>query len=172
MVTTGQSDNPISRRCWLLCKALETLPLAEGLELARSAEEFLIADQVSNPEADQTSNKDDDVVAALPVVARLGAADHRLPNQTAETWDPALSRREVEILQCLPHGCSNKDIAHQLGLAEATVKVHLKAILRKLKVANRTQAAIWVVTRGDANPASTIGPDQIANTVARPTTTA
>jgi two-component system nitrate/nitrite response regulator NarL len=53
-----------------------------------------------------------------------------------------LSGRETQILRCLTQGDSNKLIARELGVAEATVKVHLKAILRKLKAANRTQAAI------------------------------
>ena len=54
-----------------------------------------------------------------------------------------LSSRETEILQRLKAGSPNKVIANELGLAEATVKVHLKALLRKLNVSNRTQAAIW-----------------------------
>ena len=54
-----------------------------------------------------------------------------------------LSAREAQILHCLTQGASNKLIARELGLAEATVKVHLKRILRKLKAANRTQAALW-----------------------------
>jgi two-component system nitrate/nitrite response regulator NarL len=56
-----------------------------------------------------------------------------------------LSNREAEILQCLMHGAPNKIIARQLDVAEATVKVHVKAILRKIQVANRTQAAMWAV---------------------------
>ena len=55
-----------------------------------------------------------------------------------------LSKREAQILHCLTQGASNKLIARDLGVAEATVKVHIKAILRKVKVANRTQAAMWV----------------------------
>jgi two-component system nitrate/nitrite response regulator NarL len=54
-----------------------------------------------------------------------------------------LSRRESQILQCLVDGLPNKTIARNLDMAEATVKVHLKSILRKLNVQNRTQAAIW-----------------------------
>jgi two-component system nitrate/nitrite response regulator NarL len=62
--------------------------------------------------------------------------------------DPAmllnkLSEREAQILRCLTQGASNKLIARELGVAEATVKVHIKAILRKVKAANRTQAAMW-----------------------------
>ena len=56
-----------------------------------------------------------------------------------------LSNREAEILQCLMQGAPNKIIARQLDVAEATVKVHVKAILRKIQVANRTQAAMWAV---------------------------
>ena len=54
-----------------------------------------------------------------------------------------LSTREAQILRCLMQGSSNKLIARDLGVAEATVKVHIKTILRKVKVANRTQAAMW-----------------------------
>jgi two-component system nitrate/nitrite response regulator NarL len=54
-----------------------------------------------------------------------------------------LSKREAQILHCLTQGASNKLIARDLGVAEATVKVHIKAILRKVKVTNRTQAAMW-----------------------------
>lgn len=54
-----------------------------------------------------------------------------------------LSEREKEILGCLVAGHSNKVIARRCQITEATVKVHLKAILRKTEVANRTQAAVW-----------------------------
>ncbi|MFX5817298.1 LuxR C-terminal-related transcriptional regulator, partial [Acinetobacter baumannii] len=54
-----------------------------------------------------------------------------------------LSPREISILQCLIEGDSNKCIARKINIAEATVKVHIKAILRKIRVQNRTQAAIW-----------------------------
>jgi len=56
-----------------------------------------------------------------------------------------LSPREIEILQCLTNGQSNKVIAKTLEIAEATVKVHVKRILRKAHVSNRTQAALWGV---------------------------
>jgi DNA-binding NarL/FixJ family response regulator len=54
-----------------------------------------------------------------------------------------LSPREKAIMQCLIAGDSNKSIARKIDIAEATVKVHVKAILRKIRVQNRTQAAIW-----------------------------
>ena len=57
-----------------------------------------------------------------------------------------LSRRELLILRTLMEGASNKVIARKLVITEATVKVHMKAILRKLRLQNRTQAAIWART--------------------------
>jgi DNA-binding CsgD family transcriptional regulator len=64
---------------------------------------------------------------------------------TAGTIDPRLSPRERSIMRCLIEGDSNKCIARKVEIAEATVKVHIKAILRKIQVQNRTQAAIWGV---------------------------
>ena len=59
-----------------------------------------------------------------------------------------LSEREIGIMQCLVAGHSNKAIAGCLQVTEATVKVHLKSILRKIRVNNRTQAAIWGIRNG------------------------
>jgi two-component system nitrate/nitrite response regulator NarL len=55
----------------------------------------------------------------------------------------SLSERERDVLQHLILGHSNKIIARHLNIAEGTVKVHLKAVLKKLHLSNRTQAAIW-----------------------------
>jgi two-component system, NarL family, nitrate/nitrite response regulator NarL len=72
------------------------------------------------------------------------------PNSTR-----GLSPRELEILQALVTGASNKLIAIRLGITEATVKVHLKTLLRKIDVINRTQAAIWAMNNGfSANEAA------------------
>ncbi|MFG5120633.1 LuxR C-terminal-related transcriptional regulator [Methylorubrum sp. POS3] len=56
-----------------------------------------------------------------------------------------LTNREADILKYLVDGVSNKMIARQLDIAEATVKIHVKGILRKINVRNRTQAAIWAL---------------------------
>ncbi len=63
---------------------------------------------------------------------------------------PRLSVRERCILNCLIEGNSNKVIARKIDIAEATVKVHVKAILRKIRVHNRTQAAIWAMSNGSS----------------------
>jgi two-component system nitrate/nitrite response regulator NarL len=54
-----------------------------------------------------------------------------------------LSMREAQILEYLREGAPNKVIARQLNLSESTVKVHVKAILKKVGACNRTQAALW-----------------------------
>lgn len=66
----------------------------------------------------------------------------------AQLGEKLLSAREGEILCCLANGYSNKQVARELNITEATVKVHVKTILRKLHLMNRTQAAIWAVQNG------------------------
>jgi len=67
------------------------------------------------------------------------------PSDESQNGDVArdLSRREMLILRTLMEGESNKGIALRLVITESTVKVHMKAIMRKLRLQNRTQAAIW-----------------------------
>jgi len=90
--------------------------------------------------------------AVIPAVivlsgARVDAPDlcHGLTGDTdhGSTDGPRLSSREVEVLTCLRDGAPNKLIARKLNLSEATVKVHVKTILRKIGACNRTQAALW-----------------------------
>ncbi len=73
-----------------------------------------------------------------PVVDALAA---RMP-------DSDLSARELEVLGLLVAGKSNKDIAHSLGITEATVKSHVSAILMRLNVNDRTQAVVTALQRG------------------------
>jgi DNA-binding NarL/FixJ family response regulator len=56
-----------------------------------------------------------------------------------------LSNREQLIVEYLTRGASNKAIARELDIAEATVKAHVKALLRKIGAMNRTQAAVWAM---------------------------
>jgi two-component system response regulator DegU len=59
-----------------------------------------------------------------------------------------LSPREMEILELVVGGMSNKEIAYHLGISHQTVKNHMTAILRKMGVADRTQAAVYALRRG------------------------
>jgi two-component system, NarL family, nitrate/nitrite response regulator NarL len=89
----------------------------------------------------------------------IGSGERVLPPDTArEQNSPApslgaapltdhtgLSPREKQTLSHVLEGHSNKLIARELGITEATVKVHLKSVQRKIRVENRTQAAIWAL---------------------------
>jgi two-component system, NarL family, nitrate/nitrite response regulator NarL len=102
---------------------------------------------------DDAETKEPLAIAALPAHLSLSLETHDSPIRT-------LSSRESEILQCLMQGAPNKVIARKLEVAEATVKVHIKAILRKIRVANRTQAAMWAVNHlsgGSEAPLSASG---------------
>lgn len=92
--------------------------------------------------------------ALLPIMLRSAASGRntvsRLQTAPAEVSVgsadvPHFSVRELYILRCLTEGSSNKVIARECEIAEGTVKVHVKAIMRKTKVKNRTQAAIWAL---------------------------
>jgi NarL family two-component system response regulator LiaR len=59
-----------------------------------------------------------------------------------------LTAREREVLALIAHGLANKAIARDLGVSEKTVKTHVTSILRKLGLADRTQAALYAVREG------------------------
>jgi len=59
-----------------------------------------------------------------------------------------LSDREMEVLNCVVHGMSNKEIANVLQISHQTVKNHVTSILRKFGVDDRTQAVIYALKRG------------------------
>ena len=65
-----------------------------------------------------------------------------LPAPTPVSKD-TLTHRQRQILEYLEAGLSNRAIASKLDVAEATVKVHVRALLTKINVDNRTQAALW-----------------------------
>ncbi|MFT3811895.1 MAG: response regulator transcription factor [Acidovorax sp.] len=74
-----------------------------------------------------------------PMAAERSDADAALAARLA-----SLTPQQFRVLLCLADGLLNKQIAHELGLAENTVKVHVTAILKKLECVSRTQAAVLV----------------------------
>ncbi|HBN95357.1 MAG TPA: DNA-binding response regulator [Firmicutes bacterium] len=66
----------------------------------------------------------------------------------AAIQDLELTNRELEILQYICEGLSNKEIANALFISEKTVKNHITSLLRKLEVEDRTQAAVFAVSHG------------------------
>lgn len=78
-----------------------------------------------------------------------GVESHRRPHLEGDVDAFApLSPREMEILQHVTRGLSNKEIASRLGISHQTVKNHMTAILHKLDVEDRTQAAVYALRHG------------------------
>lgn len=95
----------------------------------------------------------DDIVAGKIVVAPdltgvLARAVRGDVGRPAHALFESLTTREQEILQHLAAGESNKAIGRALGISDGTVKLHVKAILRKLGVRSRVEAAVLAVERG------------------------
>ena len=80
----------------------------------------------------------------------LGDRMEFAPKAYSDPGEPfhPLSTREMEVLGCITQGLSNKEIASKLGISHQTVKNHVTAILRKLNVEDRTQAAVFALRRG------------------------
>jgi two-component system, NarL family, response regulator LiaR len=91
-----------------------------------------------------------ELVAAIRTVHGGGALLH--PTVAArlmeELADDPLTPREREVLALIGRGLPNKQIARELGIAEKTVKAHVSAVLAKLGVSDRTQAALYAVREG------------------------
>ncbi len=76
-----------------------------------------------------------------------GELSGRAYNDPGDPFEP-LSSREMEVLECVTRGMSNKEIASHLDISHQTVKNHVTAVLRKLNVEDRTQAAVYALRRG------------------------
>ncbi len=81
------------------------------------------------------------------VEQKVGRFAGPLVSDSDELFIP-LSPREMEILEHVTRGLSNKEIAYKLGISHQTVKNHMTAILRKLRVDDRTQAAVYALRHG------------------------
>lgn len=81
------------------------------------------------------------------VAQKVGRLSGGQPSSADDLFVP-LSPREMEILEHVTHGLSNKEVAYKLGISHQTVKNHMTAILRKLRVDDRTQAAVYALSRG------------------------
>src|SRR5262249_40416178 len=120
----------------LLAKSISREILLRALELVALGETLLPGELLpylrsDNPQQPKTPGQIDYVGDDL--------------EQSEMDVTPPLSARERSILLCLVEGESNKVIARRIGIAESTVKVHVKTILRKIRAHNRTQAAIWAM---------------------------
>jgi two-component system, NarL family, response regulator LiaR len=95
-----------------------------------------------------------DLVDAIRAVKRGEPRLHpevtkRLMTRALQPAQPAgkesLTPRELDVLRCLAHGMTNREIAEKLVISETTVKTHISSILSKLHLTDRTQAALYAV---------------------------
>ncbi|MGD2074154.1 MAG: response regulator [Gammaproteobacteria bacterium] len=132
----------------MLTTSAEERDLVESLR--NGAQGYLLKDM----EADELVLALRDIVAGktvvapdlAPVLAKVVKGDGTLPEEASPFDD--LTPRESEILSLLAEGQSNKVIARNLGISDGTVKLHVKAILRKLGVHSRVEAAVIAVEQG------------------------
>jgi len=83
-----------------------------------------------------------------PILAKALQGSHNEKEEQNTSPFDELTPRETEILGLLAEGQSNKAIARNLGISDGTVKLHVKAILRKLDVHSRVEAAVMAVEHG------------------------
>ncbi len=87
-----------------------------------------------------------------PAIAMRVLAELRQPKKTKKPAESGLNERDLEILRLLVEGLSNQDIANRLFISEKTVRNRLSLIFRKLHLENRTQAALYALKEGLAEP--------------------
>jgi two-component system, NarL family, nitrate/nitrite response regulator NarL len=139
-----------SVRLVVMCPSFHTLSIRRGLNLGISG--FLTRDTPYLALIRKLSL----VLAGEKVLSTALVEDViRMPRRPGhsvrnlEACQRRLSEKEMRVLDCLLDGDADKHISRRLNMAEPTVKVHVKAILRKLNVSNRTQAAIWALSPRD-----------------------
>ncbi len=135
----------------VLSKDISGEILQRSLELVMLGQQLfpaLAIEPASNPTSDLIPFPRAGIIAAPVRIEPPDRPARLVFAATDQQRDVLLSEREAQILQCLVNGSSNKMIARELNITEATVKVHIKGLLRKVRANNRTQAAIWGVNNG------------------------
>ncbi len=102
-----------------------------------------------------------DALVAPAVTRRLltAYAARRPPDRERLRLAARLTEREAEVLRALAEGLSNAEIAGRVWLSPETVKTHVKSILGKLGVRDRTQAVVWAYRTGFVGPATDAPPN-------------
>jgi DNA-binding NarL/FixJ family response regulator len=124
------------------------LPKRDGLSVLDECLDEVLAGRIWRP----------DTNAGLPMPRRMPAtevvAGESNPVDSGASAADTLAKltsREQHVLAGVVQGLSNKEIARQANVSDATIKVHMRSIFDKLNVSNRTQAAMWAVQRMDAS---------------------
>lgn len=141
-------DSKIEIPVTILTTSNEEQDLREALQ--RGAQGYLLKDM----EPDELVGALRDIVKGKNVVAQnmtdvlTRMAQGKSAEPTPDSPFADLTPRETEILALLAEGQSNKVIARNLGISDGTVKLHVKAILRKLNIHSRVEAAVIAVEKG------------------------
>jgi DNA-binding NarL/FixJ family response regulator len=131
VVVVSSSDNVADIKAAFDCGARGYVLKSSAAEVLQHALPLILAGEVYMPAI--ALNSDDVMAAPAP-----------LATATVRVMTP----RQLDVLTLLAKGQSNKEIARNLNMLDSTVKVHVKAILQKLGVKNRTQAAIAGMQQG------------------------
>ncbi len=138
MLTVSEDERDLSAAlrggaCGYLLKTMDSEMLASAIQRTMAGE------SVVSPE----------MTSKLVNAFQAGQGTAATPPAPAIDTDPihSLSPREREILTLVATGASNKEVARDLGIAEATVKIHVQHILRKLNLSSRVQAAVYLTGR-------------------------
>ena len=127
----------MSSRLMDAARALRKIPAGTVLKNARRSTHSLPTEPLAQPVESfgATPNTDTIEVTSAAAPSILGS-----PPRTDQ-----LTPRELDVLQGVTEGLPNKQIAQRLDISESNVKVHVKSILRKLVLSNRTQVAMWAM---------------------------
>lgn len=123
VVIVSASEDPEQMRRALDGGASGFIPKSSSVAVLRAALELVLSGGVYVPKPAM------DAASAAPGRGRAGR-------------ETRLTARQIELLRCMSRGLTNKEIASALGIAESTVKTHVKALLDVLDVTNRTEAAM------------------------------
>lgn len=144
VVVVADTDNAHRARLLLKAGARGFLPTSLSLKVLTGALDLVLAGGVYVPSS------------LIEPAAAAKSAWSTNPRSQREPWSE-LTRRQRDVLALIAQGQSNKLIANALTMSESTVKAHVKQIIKRLKVANRTQAAL-LATQSGAFPPPVIPP--------------
>ncbi len=153
LVVVAETDNPQRARQILSTGARGFLPASLSLRVLMGAIDLVLAGGVYVP-------------STLIEGGQARSGPWQAPAPTPEPWSE-LTRRQRDVLGLISQGKSNKLIADALSMSESTVKAHVKQIIKRLNVANRTQAALVATGRAYFAPPPARGGNGAAEHAAR-----
>lgn len=113
--------------------------------ISRGADGYLLKDMEPEALLEQIQRAVQGKMVMSEAVTQVLANAFRKPQKQSLSSIESLTARELEILQLIAKGLSNKLIGRDLDISDGTVKVHVKHLLRKLGLRSRVEAAIWMV---------------------------